>query len=44
MAEFFGALERLAADLYPWRYVIGAALLLAIAAWRDFLVGWRTPA
>ena len=32
MAEFFGSLERLAADLYPWRYLIGAALLLAIAA------------
>ena len=31
MAEFFGALERLAADLYPWRYVIGAGLLVAIA-------------
>ena len=31
VAEFFGALERLAADLYPWRYLIGAALLLALA-------------
>ena len=43
MAEFFGALERLAADLYPWRYVIGAAVLLALAGLGvvAYLRGWH---
>lgn len=39
MAEFFGTLERLAADLYPWRYLIGAGLLVAVAA--SVLVAYR---
>ena len=32
MAEFFGDLERLAADLFPYRWLIAAVLLVAIAA------------
>ncbi len=32
MAEFFGDLERLAADLYPWRYLIGTGILIVIIA------------
>ena len=32
MAELFGDLERLAADLYPWRWAIGIGLLIALAA------------
>ncbi len=44
MAEFFGDLERLAADLYPWRYPIGAAILIAIAAvaFYGYRRGWHT--
>ena len=32
MAEFFGILERIAADLYPWRWPILAAILVIGAA------------
>ncbi len=32
MAEFFGDLERLAADLYPWRWPILVGILLVIVA------------
>lgn len=32
MAEFFGTLERIAADLYPWRWLILAAILVTGAA------------
>ena len=32
MAEFFGDLERLAADLYPWRWLIAAGVLIVLAA------------
>ena len=32
MAEFFGTLERIAADLYPWRWPILAAVLVLGAA------------
>ena len=32
MAEFFGDLERLASDLYPWRWAIGIGLLIVLAA------------
>ena len=32
MAEFFGTLERIAADLYPWRWPILAAILVLGAA------------
>ena len=32
MAEFFGQLERLAADLYPYRWLIMAGILIAVAA------------
>ena len=39
MAEFFGDLERLAADLYPWRYLIGVGVLIAVAAIAAF--GYR---
>ena len=35
MAEFFGDLERLAADLYPYRWAITAALVIVVA-----VVGW----
>ena len=31
MAEFFGDLERLAADLYPYRWLIAAGTMVAIA-------------
>ena len=43
MAEFFGDLERLAADLYPWRYLIGAAFLVVIGAIVavGYLRGWH---
>ena len=39
MAEFFGDLERLAADLYPWRYLIGVGVLIVVAAIAAF--GYR---
>ena len=32
MAEFFGDVERLAADLYPWRWLIAAGVLIVLAA------------
>ena len=32
MAEFFGDLERLAADLYPYRWLISIGMLAAVAA------------
>ena len=32
LADFFGNLERLAADLYPYRLPIGAVILIVIAA------------
>ena len=35
MAEFFGDVERFAADLYPYRWAITAALVLVAA-----VVGW----
>ena len=43
MAEFFGTLERLAGDLYPWRFLIGAGLLVAIAALGGvaYMRGWH---
>lgn len=48
MAEFFGTLERIAADLYPWRWPILAAILVIGVATtyyayrREFhLVIWR---
>ena len=52
MAEFFGDLERLAADLYPYRWLIAAGLLVVIAAtatfgyrrgWHDFIWRHRLP-
>ena len=44
MAEFFGDLERLAADLYPWRYLIGVGFLILIAGIAAFgyFRGWHT--
>ena len=39
MAEFFGDLERLAADLYPHRWSIGAGVLIVLAALAVF--GYR---
>ena len=43
MAEFFGDLERLAADAYPYRWPIMAAVLVAIAAVAAFCYykGWH---
>ena len=48
MAEFFGDLERLAADLYPYRWVItaGVIIVLAVAGWYAVRTGchmllWR---
>ena len=48
MAEFFGELERLAADLYPHRWTIGAGVLIVLAAMATFgyrkgwhMVVWR---
>ena len=43
MAEFFGDLERLAADLYPYRWAITAALVIvaAVAGWYAVRVGWH---
>ena len=32
MADFFGDLERLAADFYPYRWPIVAGILIVIAA------------
>ena len=43
MEEFFGDLERLAADLYPYRWAIGAGVLVALAAggtW-SYRQGWH---
>ena len=43
MEEFFGDLERLAADLYPYRWAIGAGVLVALAAigaW-GYRQGWH---
>ena len=39
MSEFFGELERIAADLYPWRWAIGAGVLVVLAAIAAF--GYR---
>ena len=41
LADFFGNLERFAADLYPYRVPIGAAILIAIAlaAWYAYRAG-----
>ena len=53
MAEFFGDLERLAADLYPYRWPIAAGGILAMAAvvvfgyrqgWHVALWNHRRPA
>ena len=48
MAEFFGDIERLAADLYPYRWAISAAIVivLAVAGWYAVRTGchmllWR---
>ena len=43
MAEFFGDIERLAADLYPYRWAITAALLIvaAVVAWYAVRTGWH---
>ena len=43
MAEFFGDLERLAADLYPYRWAITAALVIvaAVVAWYAVRTGWH---
>ena len=43
MAEFFGDLERLAADLYPYRWAITAAvvIVLAVVGWYAVRVGWH---
>ena len=44
MLEFFGHLERLASDLYPWRFLILAIVLVAAAAVLHFAYrrGWHT--
>ena len=44
MAEFLGGLERLAADLYPYRWPIAAGVLLFLAAFTAFGYrhGWHT--
>ena len=46
MLEFFGHLERLASDLYPWRWVIMAIVLLVVAAVLHYAYkrGWHTYA
>ena len=43
MAEFFGDLERIAADLYPYRWAIAAGVLVALAAFAAFAYrnGWH---
>ena len=43
MAEFFGDLERLAADLYPYRWAIAAGLVvvLAVVAVYAYRSGWH---
>ncbi len=43
MAEFFGDLERLAADLYPWRWpiLIGILLVLVAVAAYGYRKGWH---
>ena len=43
MAEFFGDIERLAADLYPYRWAITAALVIvaAVVAWYAVRIGWH---
>ena len=43
MGEFFGELERLAADLYPYRWYIVAAVVVGLAALGAFgyRVGWH---
>ena len=43
MAEFFGDLERLAADLYPYRWAIAAGLVvvLAVVAAYAYRSGWH---
>ena len=44
MLEFFGHLERLASDLYPWRWLILAIVLVVVAAALHFAHrrGWHT--
>lgn len=44
MLEFFGHLERLASDLYPWRFLILAIVLVVAAAVLHFAYrrGWHT--
>ena len=46
MLEFFGHLERLASDLYPWRWLIMAIVLLVVAAVLHYAYkrGWHTYA
>ena len=46
MLEFFGHLERLASDLYPWRWLILAIVLVVVAAVLHFAYrrGWHTYA
>ena len=43
MAEFFGDIERLAADLYPYRWAISAAIVivLAVVGWYAVHTGWH---
>ena len=43
MAEFFGDLERLAAELYPYRWAItaGLVIVLAVAGWYAVRIGWH---
>ena len=43
MGEFFGELERLAADLYPYRWYIVAGLVVGLAAIGAFgyRIGWH---
>ena len=43
MLEFLGHLERLASDLYPWRWLILAGVLLVVAAiaWFAYQRGWH---
>lgn len=40
MLEFFGHLERVASDLYPWRWLILAVVLLAVAVALHFAYKW----
>ncbi len=40
MLEFFGHLERLASDLYPWRWLILAIVLVAVAVALHFAYKW----